>query len=175
MRYLPLHVCLFSEEALRECWKSLECSWHSRSLPAEMPHLVLPLSVSARSCLHQRPLWHQRSGELTRSHPLPWWWLPSSPARHALFSRGQEFLNLHRIPVTDALQQTGSERHMFTCLANSKALQVREVLHIWLWDNNAAFFELGRQTWSAFMTTKRALSASCCATCFASTALVNCR
>ena len=29
--------------------------------------------------------------------------------------------------------------------------------------------------WSAFMTTKRARSASCCATCFDSTALVNCR
>ena len=29
-------------------------------------------------------------------------------------------------------------------------------------------------TWSAFITTKRALSASCCATCLASTALVNC-
>ena len=31
------------------------------------------------------------------------------------------------------------------------------------------------RTWSALSTTKRARSASCCATCFASTALVNCR
>ena len=32
-----------------------------------------------------------------------------------------------------------------------------------------------KRTWSALSTTKRARSASCCATCFASTALVNCR
>ena len=32
----------------------------------------------------------------------------------------------------------------------------------------------GARAWSALSTTKRARSASCCATCFASTALVNC-
>ena len=69
-----------------------------------------------------------------------------------------------------------THRHLVTlgpvqacCRASAKSMPCTE--EVW---TKGCVSQIRTRTWSAFSTTKRARSASCCATCLASTAFVNC-